>query len=312
MIALLSSPLPEGGPLADRPSSSDPSPSSGKDADSRPPSLGAQFGRTRTALLGLVSAHFKLLSAELSEIIDRAKVALALVGIALVLVFLAGMLVCVGSILWLDEWVFGSIGWGVIHGGLLLIAIAVTLVLFVVPRAAPQIGLAFAVALVAAVALFVVLWLQWSSRAWGWVGDNFFGSLAWPFDGHAVSAADRPIAAGVIVLAAGFGFVGVIAGLAVGSGVLRRLGTAIGLGAAAAILGGLLGALLGVPMSWGIAIAVAFVWFLILYLALAAFFVLSQADFTELKNRFIPNKTIETTKETIEWVRQQMPLGRKS
>ena len=107
--------------MADRPSSSDPSPSSGKDADSRPPSLGAQFGRTRTALLGLVSAHFKLLSAELSEIFDRAKVALALVGIALMLVFLAGMLVCVGSILWLDEWVFGSIGWGVLDGAELLL-----------------------------------------------------------------------------------------------------------------------------------------------------------------------------------------------
>jgi len=26
----------------------------------------------------------------------------------------------------------------------------------------------------------------------------------------------------------------------------------------------------------------------------------------------LPNQTIETTKETIEWVREQMPLGRKS
>ena len=31
-----------------------------------------------------------------------------------------------------------------------------------------------------------------------------------------------------------------------------------------------------------------------------------------LKARFTPSQTIETTKETIEWVREQTPLGRKS
>ena len=35
-------------------------------------------------------------------------------------------------------------------------------------------------------------------------------------------------------------------------------------------------------------------------------------DTEALKVRFYPSKTIETTKETIEWVRARMPLGRKS
>jgi hypothetical protein len=35
-------------------------------------------------------------------------------------------------------------------------------------------------------------------------------------------------------------------------------------------------------------------------------------DMGKLKDRFVPVQTIETTKETIEWVREQMPLGRKS
>jgi hypothetical protein len=35
-------------------------------------------------------------------------------------------------------------------------------------------------------------------------------------------------------------------------------------------------------------------------------------DTDALKARFIPTATIETTKETIEWVREQTPLGRKS
>ena len=35
-------------------------------------------------------------------------------------------------------------------------------------------------------------------------------------------------------------------------------------------------------------------------------------DTEALKARFYPGQTIETTKETIEWVRQRTPLGRKS
>jgi hypothetical protein len=35
-------------------------------------------------------------------------------------------------------------------------------------------------------------------------------------------------------------------------------------------------------------------------------------DTKQLRDRFVPDVTIETTKETIEWVRAQMPLGPKS
>jgi hypothetical protein len=309
--------------LTDRPSSSDQSPSTGKSAgsgvsadsgksvSSPPRSLGEQFGRTRKALLGLIAAHFKLLSTELSEIMAEIKRAAALAGAALACLFLAGVVAFVGSILWLDEWVFGSIGWGVLHGPTLLIAIAVTLVMLIIPHAAPRLGLAFLVALVVAVIVGVVLWLQLTSRALGWVGSTFFGGLTW-FDGHAVSAADRPIAAGVIVLAVLLAVVGAIVGLVVASGFLTRIGAAVGIAIAGAVIGGLLGALLGVPMSWGIAIAVGLAVFLIVYPILAAILVLRKADFEELKNRLLPNQSIETTKETIEWVRAQMPLGRKS
>jgi MFS family permease len=183
--------------------------------------------------------------------------------------------------------------------------------MLIIPHAAPRLGLAFLVSLVVAVVVGAVLWLQLTSRALGWVGSTFFGGLTW-FDGHAVSAADRPIAAGVIVLAVLFGVVGAIVGLAVETGALNRIVAAVGIAIVGAIVGGLLGALLGVPMSWGISIAVALAVFLILYAILAAILVLRKADFKELKDRLLPNQTIETTKETIEWVREQMPLGRKS
>ena len=45
----------------------------------------------------------------------------------------------------------------------------------------------------------------------------------------------------------------------------------------------------------------------------AAVFVFRHGiDTAKLKDRFVPDQTIATTKETIEWVREQMPLGRKS
>jgi uncharacterized membrane protein len=93
---------------------------------------------------------------------------------------------------------------------------------------------------------------------------------------------------------------------------LRRIAGAVGIAIVAVAVGGLLGALLGVPISWGIAIAVSLALFLIVYPILAAILVLRKADFEELKNHFMPYQTIQTTKETIEWVREQMPLGRKS
>jgi hypothetical protein len=312
MIALLSSSLLEGGPLADRPSSSDPSSSAREGTDQTPPGVRAQFGRTRSALFGLVSAHFKLLTAELSEIMDEIKRAAALAGVALALLFLAGMVAAVGSILWLDEWIFGSIGWGALHGSEFLIALAVTLVLLIIPASAPRIGLAFFVALVAGVAVFLFLWLTLTSRAWGWVGSTFFGGLTWPFDGHVISAVDRPIAAGVIVLAVLFGVVGALLALAFGSSLFNRIAAALSVGLLAAFVGGLVGALTGVPMSWGIAVAVGLAVLLAVWPVLAAILVLRKADFEALKNRLIPKQTIETTKETIEWVREQMPLGRKS
>jgi F0F1-type ATP synthase assembly protein I len=64
--------------------------------------------------------------------------------------------------------------------------------------------------------------------------------------------------------------------------------------------------------TWGVSIALSLTLFLIVVPVLGAFLVLRHADMEALKDRFIPKQTIETTKETVEWVREQMPLGRKS
>ncbi len=191
----------------------------------RPLGFGAQFGRTREALVGLIAAHFKLLSAELSEIMDEIKRAAALAGAALGLLVLAGMLTFVGSILWLDEWAFGSIGWGVLHGATGLIALAVVLLLAIIPGSGARIGLGFLIAIIGAVVAAVALSLV---------------------------------------------------------------------------------------ASWNLAIALALFLFLFLWPISAAVFVIPNADWDAFKKRYTPEETIETTKETIEWVREQLPLKRKS
>jgi hypothetical protein len=102
--------------------------------------------------------------------------------------------------------------------------------------------------------------------------------------------------------------VGLLAGLrAAGAG--GAIGGLIG----GAIVGVLLGAF--TALRWGphagaaAGIAVG----LILWPALFAASVMRRGiDFEALKNRLWPNQTIETTRETIEWVRKQTPLGRKS
>ena len=87
------------------------------------------------------------------------------------------------------------------------------------------------------------------------------------------------------------------------------VGAAIGL----AILGLLIGAIVAIDFSlaWrspsGLAVALA------LWPALVGIDTYRRGlDIDGLKKRFYPRLTVETTKETIEWVRKQRPLGPKS
>ncbi len=53
-------------------------------------------------------------------------------------------------------------------------------------------------------------------------------------------------------------------------------------------------------------------WFLLVPIFAAILVFRHGIDTEKLKDRFVPDQTIDTTKETIEWVRAQTPLGRKS
>jgi hypothetical protein len=88
--------------------------------------------------------------------------------------------------------------------------------------------------------------------------------------------------------------------------------------ASAAFFAGLvIGLLLGLLASAGpglrVASAIGVAALLLFWPIVAAVPVFRNGvDTAKLRKRFVPDQTIATTKETIEWVREQMPLGPKS
>jgi uncharacterized membrane protein YqjE len=264
--------------LADRSSSKDSA-----------PGLGEQFGRTRDALFGLIRSHINLARAEFAEIAGELKRAAALGGIALLLIFLAGMLMVVGLLLFLGEWIFGSIGWGLLDGAELLLGVAALLIFAIIDLGWRR-GLAsLAVALGVGLVVTGLLAVDWS-----YISHHYSGMpSAW-----------------VLAIGAGAVLIGALGAL-LGSGFGR--GATIG----ALLIGVVCGALLGVLAAIGpgprVAAAMGVAALLLFWPIVAAYLVFRHGvDTKKLRARFVPEKTIETTKETIEWVREQMPLGRKS
>ena len=275
--------------MADRSSSKHSSPGAEGAAEPRAPGLGEQFGRTRSAFLGLIAAHIELAKAEFAEIGGEIKRAAALGGVALVLLFLAGMLIVVGLLLFLGETIFGSIGWGVLDGAELLLGGAALLIFAVIDLSWGRAFSAFLVALGVGLVVTGVLAVDWT-----WVSHHYSGMLA----------------AIVLAVLAGAVFVGLV-GLV--------LGSAFGRGAATAgfFAGLVCGVLVGLLASAGpglrVASAIGVATLLLFWPIVAAVFVFRHGiDTAKLRERFVPTQTIETTKETIEWVREQLPHARKS
>jgi uncharacterized membrane protein YqjE len=275
--------------LADRSSAKNHSAGADGAADKKAPGLGEQFGRTRSAFLGLIAAHIDLAKAEFSEIAGELKRAAALGGVAMLLLFLAGMLTVIGLLLFLGEAIFGSIGWGLLDGTELLLGVAALLVFAIIDLSWGRAASAFIVALGIGLVVTGVLAVDWS-----WVSHHYSGLPA----------------SIVLAVAAGIVFVGVL-GLVLGSAFGR--GPAAGGFFAGAVCGLLLGLLASAGPGLRVAAAMGVAALLLFWPIVAAVLVFRNGiDTVKLRKRFVPEQTIETTKETIEWVREQMPLGRKS
>jgi MFS family permease len=272
----------------ERATRADPAPGGSSDPA---PGVRDQLGSTIAAGRHLVGAHVELAKAELGEGLDELKRLLGLVAVALAAGFVLGVLLVVGLLLFLGETLFGSLGWGVLHGTLLLTGIALA-----GPVAAAHLGgigtrliAGIVVGLVVAVVAQVVVRFDVVNGAWAGIGNATAGALV---------AEARPFAAGAAVMAIVGAVVGLLLGAIAGGGRGALLGLVGG-----AIGGALFGALSASALGLTVALLV---WIVLLLWRLRA------VDPEALRARIWPDETIETTKETIEWVRAQTPLARKS
>jgi len=261
-----------------------------------PAGLFAQARRTVDAGRRLVATHIDLAKAELSEIAERAKAAALLVSIAIALLLFVAILVPIGTTLFIGEWLFGSIGWGVLHGTLVPVALVVALVLGALGIPPRHLAVAFGGALVLGLGVAVVLGFAWPHQLFERVGDSIIPS---------VNADVRPLVAGLALGALVLGVLGLLAGARVGG----PGGAVAGL-VGGAVVGALSGAFLAISFSLHVGIALGICTMFIAWPAFAAT-ALRSFDREALKARYWPGTTIETTKETIEWVRARTPLGRK-
>lgn len=284
-------------PGSSAPGSGAPQAADGKRAE---PGLREQLGRLFAAVRRVVAAHVALARAEAAAIVEELRRAAVLVGLAVVALLFAGALLTLGLVLFLGEWLFGSIGWGVAVGSLAALGVAGAAALGIVRVPGVRPGGAALVGLVAGVVVGLALGFGWLHNTWTELGTSFL---------QGVDPAWRTIAAAALGSGVVLGLVGLVGGAAVGrSGTSAGAGLVIG-----AILGLVVGPLTAIDYdpspAAGVAVTIGLgVWLLAMILDVWR----HGVDLEALRARYWPGETIETTKETIEWLREQRPLGRKS
>lgn len=266
-------------------------------ADGERPGVREQLGRIRAAARLLVDAHLALLRAELAVIGEQIKQIAAFVGGIVVLALYAISLLAIGGTLFLGEWIFGSIGWGVLHGVLLAVGIIVALALMIIDAPRPLISRPLIWGLVAAVGVTLVLGLNVPRNLSEWVAGIVIANVAPTLD---------PQYAPAVVAMVFFAVVIGIVGLIVGARGQGALGAVSGL-----IVGALLGALIGIlfgglVFGWRVAAAIGLTVGLIAWIALMGWRASKanldpQARFEKLW----PRETYETALETKTWLEQE-------
>lgn len=241
-------------------------------------------------------AHVDLAKSELSAIGGEIARAAALGAVALAVVLLAGILLVVGTALFTAEWLLGSMGWGVLHGVLVLVGIATASGLAIVGMSGGRIARSFSVALLIGVLASLVFALDLCNSAYAAIGDAALPN---------VEPGVRPLVVGMIIWA--------VLGLLLGIGLALRLhaagsrfGAIVGLAVAGAAVGAFTAITFSAQVGVGIGATIGWVsWIALMAMDIAR----TGIDQEALKARFYPVRTIETSKETLEWLQSKMPPG---
>ena len=238
----------------------------------------------------------ELARTEVSAIAGEVGRLVALAALAVVVVILAGLLGVIGFALFLGEWLLGSIGWGVLHGILAFLAIATAAGLLAAGVTADRIVRSFAIGVVVAIIVGVALGLEWPNQAFAAAGESARLN---------VNAGDRPLVVGLLVGA----LVGALIGFAMAvridsagdraAGIVALILVGIAVGAFSAItFEPQVGAAVGITIGY-------LTWLILMGVDLAR----GGIDVDDMKDRFYPTQTIETSKETLEWLQKRMPPG---
>jgi Putative Actinobacterial Holin-X, holin superfamily III len=261
------------------------------------PGLAEQFGRLRAAAEHLVRAHLDLARVELSEIAGEIKQIVGLIGLALGFVFFALLLIFVGLPLFLGDFLFGSMGWGILHGVLFAAAVAAAAIAAALGAGGRAILVAFLSGVVVSVAIALALGSDIAFQGAAWLAARASEALR-----ISPPAGWDTIVAGAIAGAV----IGLVLFFLIGLVQWRSLRGALGLRVDGFVLGAFLGALCGAGhYTWPLAVANGLVIGLLVWV-LGSVAAATSADVTARFSRLTPTTTIETAKETWEWVRARI------
>ncbi len=188
-------------------------------------------------------------------------------------------------------------GWGVVHGVAFALAVILACAWLILVNESRSLVAAGIVSVLIGLIVGVVFALNLTNQAWTAVADalNLDIDEAWRV---------LAVAAGLSAIA------GAIVGVIIGG--TRRSGRAVIDGLVAGVLiGAILGAFTAIAFGERVGAALGV---LAAYLAFAGIVGLwlsrKDVDTEAFAARFYPTQTIETTKETVEWLQEQMPGGR--
>lgn len=256
--------------------------------------LREQAGRVLAAGRRLAEAHVVLAKAELGAIVTDATGVAARAAVAVAALLYVAILLSIATPLFLGEWIFGSLGWGILHAVLLSIALAVALALDALRVSRRYLGGTFLLAAALGVVVAIVLGFAWPNAAWAAVGD-----AALP----GVDPGVRPLLVGIAGGALALALLGLVVGARLGGGAVGGL-------AGGALLGVLVGAGsaisfdLRVGVAVGIAVGLA-AWPILAALALRGY------DWEALKERFIPRASIDAALQTKAFVETRLRRGKE-
>jgi hypothetical protein len=191
------------------------------------------MAQARDAFRRLLEAHIALLRAELAEAGRRLGIIIGLGAAAAFVAFLVAILLYVGSFLFLGEWLFGSMGWGIIHGTLLGACIIAAIGVDLAGGRVRSYAWGLAWGLVAGLALGLVLSLNVSNDAAEWGAGVIEDELR----------LDEHWAPTLVGLAIGALITAVVA-LIAGWRVRWRFGSPVALAVGGLAVGGFVGAIL--------------------------------------------------------------------